>query len=462
MRRRRRSWNGARHCGCCRRGTLAAGSGLWNTPADAATAVAQAAAATKGVAPIEDSRHQDDPHRARRHPPRRREGGDSRAGPLRRRLRDARERADGRAAAIDQHLKPFLIGKDVRPDRGHLADLVRRVLLPQRPVLNNALSGVDMALWDILGKRAGMPVYQLLGGKCRSAVAALLPRQRPRASGARGPGRASAWRRATATSACSSPCPGYATYGAAGEHVGGRAGRAQARSVGPSPVFEPDALRQHTIKMFEHLRKKLGDDVELLHDVHERVPPGPGHAACQGARAVPAVLPRGPARRRRTSAGSSTSASRPRRPWRWASCSSTATSGCRWCRTADRLHPAPHLRGRRPEPGPQGGGLLRVLQRADGLARARQRRRPWRTPRTCTSTWPATTSASRRAARFPQATRDVFPGCPEIKGGYMIRERQRRASGSTSTRRSPRSSRSHRGRRTSITPGARRGAATAP
>src|SRR3954470_18639616 len=81
-----------------------------------------------------------------------------------------RERPLAVAAAVDDYLKPFVLGKNPEDIEDIWQSAYVSSYFRSGVTLNNALSGIDGALWDIAGKRAGMPVYKLLGGKVRAAV----------------------------------------------------------------------------------------------------------------------------------------------------------------------------------------------------------------------------------------------------------------------------------------------------
>ena len=172
--------------------------------------------------------------------------------------------------AVEQYLKAFLMGRD--PDE--IEDIWQSSYVSSYwrngPVLFNAMSGVDMALWDIKGKRANMPVYQLLGGKCRFAADLYF-----HASGRDFQEVEDVARQAMEKGyrhvRVQVEVPGLATYGA------GREGSSRAEDVvgptRPKDVWESGPYVRMVPKLFEYLRNKLGEEVELLHDVHERVTP---------------------------------------------------------------------------------------------------------------------------------------------------------------------------------------------
>jgi mannonate dehydratase len=133
-------------------------------------------------------------------------------------------------------------------------------------VLNSAISGVDQALWDIKARQANMPVYELLGGKCREAAACY--------SHASGNEIAETIESAKKIMAqgfrhvrVQVAVPGMSGYGASG----GTSKRIP--SLHDAPVFEREGYIRRALQLFEACRKELGDEVELIHDAHERVTP---------------------------------------------------------------------------------------------------------------------------------------------------------------------------------------------
>lgn len=69
-----------------------------------------------------------------------------------------------------EHIKEYLVGQNPLDIEKHWHNIYRDAYWRGGPVLMSALSAIDMALWDILGKHLDVPVYQLLGGRCNDKV----------------------------------------------------------------------------------------------------------------------------------------------------------------------------------------------------------------------------------------------------------------------------------------------------
>lgn len=165
--------------------------------------------------------------------------------------------------AAEEYLRPMLIGRDVQNIEDIWQSLAGSSYWRNGPVLNNALSGVDEALWDIKGKLAGMPLYHLFGGKCREGIAL--------------------YRHADGN--CIGEVEeaiqqymeeGYRYIRCHMGTYGGNFDGSLQTMVHPdhSPAgayYSPADYMRSVIGLFERIRVDLGPEPELLHDVHERL-----------------------------------------------------------------------------------------------------------------------------------------------------------------------------------------------
>ncbi len=163
--------------------------------------------------------------------------------------------------AMEKHLKPFLIGRDV----SRIEEIWQMGMVHSYwrngPVLSNAISGADQALWDIKGKQAGMPVYALLGGKCREAAAVYGH------AGGNSP-------EAVADSVRQFMGNGYRYIRIQMGGYGGEASRiVKPEGAHDGAYFDPREYMLNMLRMIEHVRAEVGDAAELLHDIHERLHP---------------------------------------------------------------------------------------------------------------------------------------------------------------------------------------------
>ncbi len=167
-------------------------------------------------------------------------------------------------AALEKHLKPWLIGKD--PDR--IEDLWQsanlRTYWRGGPVNNKVVGAMDEALWDIKGKRAGMPVYEMLGGRAHDAVACydhVGGRTREEAAEAVAKSMESGFRHIRLQYG-----EGYGGGGFIAPNQGSRAeGGYQGRA------FDEDLYVETIPPVSEYVRAKVGFAPKLIHDVHSHL-----------------------------------------------------------------------------------------------------------------------------------------------------------------------------------------------
>ncbi|MBU2884387.1 D-galactonate dehydratase family protein [Gilvimarinus agarilyticus] len=175
-------------------------------------------------------------------------------------------------AMLQEHVIPCLIGRDAHGIEDIWQYLYRGVYWRKGPINMAAIAAIDMALWDIKGKVAGLPVYQLLGGKSRKAVG-LYAHANGETIEQTLANAEQHVRNGFGAVRLQSAVPGLdVTYGVLGDkkdyfELQGN------RPLPPEESWSTPKYMEMIVELFAEARRRLGNQVQLLHDVHSRLTP---------------------------------------------------------------------------------------------------------------------------------------------------------------------------------------------
>ncbi|CAA0082827.1 D-mannonate dehydratase [Zhongshania aliphaticivorans] len=175
-------------------------------------------------------------------------------------------------ALLEEHVIPCLIGRNAHDIEDIWQYLYRGVYWRKGPINMAATAAIDMALWDIKGKVAGLPVYQLLGGKSRKGVGlyahangedieqTLDNAQKHAAAGFK-------------AIRLQSAVPGLdVTYGVLGDKKDYFEMQGN-RPLPPEETWSTQKYFNMIVELFDRARSRLGNEIQLVHDVHSRLTP---------------------------------------------------------------------------------------------------------------------------------------------------------------------------------------------
>jgi mannonate dehydratase len=179
------------------------------------------------------------------------------------------------AAYLQDYLIPNLIGKDPRQSEDIWQFFYRGAYFRRGPIAMAALGAIDMALWDIKGKLANMPLYQLFGGKSRDgamvyahATGADLPDLMDSVSAYVEQGYKAV---RVQCGIPDMPTAGYAVpdnKGTQGDYITDFSG-----IIPKTEIWETDRYMRYMPQALAEIRDRFGPDLKILHDVHHRLLP---------------------------------------------------------------------------------------------------------------------------------------------------------------------------------------------